>query len=88
MSLKITDISYKNPGDCRHLSITVEDNGDVHEMNTHKHEDELIDLLKEFSIQHNLGGKESDALLLIWAAVMIYKRGKTKNNVKNVDIDA
>ena len=86
--LKITNYAYQNPGNCGHLKITVDDDGDVHDMNTHLHEDELLDILKDFSIQHNLGGKESEALLLIWAAVMIHKRGKLKSATLNVDIDA
>ena len=87
MSLKITNLAYQNPPDCKHLKITVDDDGDVHDVLINIHEDELLDLLKDFSAQWNLEASQSDMLLIIWAAVMIHKRGHLKADVTNVDID-
>ncbi len=86
--LKITNIAYENADPCRHLLITVNDDGDVHTIDTSMHEDDLIGLLKDFSQQWGLEGSQSDMLCIIWASVMIYKRGFTKIQIKEVDIDA
>ena len=85
--LKITNLAYQHASPCRHLKITVDDDGDVHEVNTSMHEDELIDLLKDFAQQWGLEGSQSDMLLIIWGAVMIHKRGHLKSEILNVDID-
>ena len=87
MSLKITNLAYQHADHCRHLKITVDDDGDVHEVNTSMHEDELIDLLTDFAQQWGLEGSQSDMLCIIWGAVMIHKRGHTKSQILNVDID-
>lgn len=87
MSLKITNLAYQHENPCRHLKITIDDDGDVHEVNTSMHEDELIDLLLDFARQWGLEGSQSDMLMIIWGAVMIHKRGHTKGEILNVDID-
>lgn len=89
MSLKITNLAYQNDVPCKHFKITIDDNGDVHDIEWAKHEDELVQLAKDVRNFMGLGeDQEEEALLILWAIVMLYRRGKTKEEVKGFDIDA
>lgn len=87
--LKITNLGYQSVGACKHLKITVDIDGDVHDIAWAEHEDILIEKAKE--VREVLGvpeGQEEEALLILWAIVMQKLRGKTKLEIEGFDIDA
>lgn len=89
MSLTITNIGYQNTHPpCDHLKITVDDNGDTHDIPWNMTEDQILDLAKE--IKDHIGlpdGMEEEALLILWATVMIKKRGFVAADLYNHDLD-
>lgn len=87
--LKLTEVAYQNPGDCKHLKITVNDDGDVHEIPWTLHETQVIQLAKDVRQLMNVPeGSEADALLILWLIVQNKLRGKSVAQCIDVDIDA
>ena len=86
--LKITNLAYQNPGGCGHLKITINDDGDVHDIEWAGHEDDLLQLAKD--VREFIGlpnNQDEEALLILWLALMNKKRGFTKAQCKEFDID-
>lgn len=89
MSLKITSIGWQNAHPpCNHLKITINDNGDVHDIPWSLTEDQILEMAQ--GIREYLGlpvGMEAEALCILWATVMIKKRGFTAVQCTNVELD-
>lgn len=87
--LKLTEVAYQNPGGCEHLKITVNDDGDVHEIPWTLHETQVLQLAKDVRQLINIPeGSEADALLILWLIVQNKLRGKSVAQCIDVDIDA
>ena len=86
--LKITNLAYQNAGACQHLKITINDDGDVHDIAWAGHEDQLLELAKDIRDFVGLpAGQDEEALLILWLILMNKKRGFTKAQCKEFDID-
>lgn len=84
--LKVTGLSYANPGGCQHIVVDYEDNAVPGSFEL-GHETQVLDALQRLVAKAGFEGREEEFLLTIWLAVMIKKRGATKASCINVDIE-
>lgn len=86
MSLSITGFSYANSGSCQHIIVDYEDGSTPKSMHI-GHEEDILETLKTVAAQNGFTDKEEEFLLVAWSTLMIKKRGFTKAQCLNHDLD-
>jgi len=86
MSLSITGASYAHGGNCNHIVLDYEDGGTPKSMHI-GHEDSILETLKQIASHYGFVDKEEEFLLVAWMALMNKKRGFTKAQCFNHDLD-
>lgn len=87
MSLFVTNLSYVNAGNCKHLKIDYEEDSVPKSFNK-GHEDSILADLKEIANTYGFRDKEEEFLIIVWLTLMLKIRGKTKANCYNHELDA